>query len=48
MDSAYDENWYSEDSATFGDRVAAAREALGMSEEELAKRLGVRLKTIQG
>lgn len=48
MESAYDDDWYSEDSATFGDRVAAAREAIGMSEEELAKRLGVRLKTIQG
>ncbi len=48
MDTAHDENWYSDDAATFGDRVAAARELLGMSDDELAKRLGVRLKTIQG
>ena len=47
MDTAHDnEDWYSEDAATFGDRVAAAREALGMSDEELAHRLGVKLKTM--
>ncbi|MDU8943900.1 helix-turn-helix domain-containing protein [Ovoidimarina sediminis] len=48
MDDALDNDWYSEDMATFGDRVAAAREALGMTDEELARRLGVRLKTVQG
>lgn len=42
-----DQNWYSDESATFGDRVAAAREALGMTEEELARRLGIKLKTVQ-
>lgn len=48
MDTAQnEENWYSENAATFGDRVAAAREALAMSEDELARRLGVKLKTIQ-
>ncbi|MDU8912415.1 helix-turn-helix transcriptional regulator [Aestuariicoccus sp. MJ-SS9] len=40
-------DWYGPDSATFGDRVAAAREATGMTQEELAKRLGVKLKTLQ-
>ena len=25
------ENWYSEENATFGDRLAGAREALGMT-----------------
>ncbi len=48
MDTARnDDDWYSESAATFGDRVAAAREALGMTEEELARRLGVKLKTVQ-
>lgn len=42
-----DDTWYAEDIATFGDRVAAAREAHGMSEEELARRLGVKLKTVR-
>ena len=39
--------WYSNETATFGDRLAAAREALGMSEKDLARRLGIALKTLQ-
>lgn len=46
MDDVLD--WYSADAATFGDRVAAAREAAGMTQKELAKRLGVRLATMRG
>ena len=41
------ENWYSEGNATFGDRLAGAREALGMTQKDLAGRIGVRLKTLQ-
>ena len=37
---------WGEDHATFGDRLAAAREALGLSPEQLAWRLGVRRSTI--
>jgi HTH-type transcriptional regulator, cell division transcriptional repressor len=40
------DNYYGDESATFGDRVAAAREALGLSQPDLARRLGVRLKTV--
>ena len=40
------ENWYSEDAATFGDRLVGAREAMGMSQADLARRLGVKLKTV--
>lgn len=40
-------DWFSEDQATFGDRMAAAREAAGMTPGVLAKRLGVREKTIR-
>ncbi len=47
MDSGEDKNWYSDDAATFGDRLAAAREAVGMSEDELARRLGIKLKTVR-
>lgn len=39
--------WFSEATATFGDRMAGAREAAGLSQEDLARRLGVRLKTVQ-
>lgn len=42
------DTWYGPDSATFGDRLAAAREATTMTQEELAKRLGVKVKTLRG
>jgi transcriptional regulator with XRE-family HTH domain len=41
-------DWYGPDTATFGDRLAAAREKAGMSQEQLAKRLGVKLRTVEG
>ena len=40
-------DWYSEDAATFGDRVAAAREVTGLSQHALAERLGIKDKTIK-
>ncbi|WP_147103631.1 helix-turn-helix domain-containing protein [Tateyamaria sp. syn59] len=41
------QDWYSADAATFGDRVAGAREQAGMTQKQLAKRLGVRLATLR-
>lgn len=41
-------DWYSPETATFGDRIAGAREALGLSQRELAHRLGVRPDTLCG
>jgi transcriptional regulator with XRE-family HTH domain len=42
-----DENdWYGPDSATFGDRLAGAREAAGMTQAQMARRLGVKKTTI--
>lgn len=40
------EHWYSEATATFGDRLVAAREASGLAQAELAQRLGVRDTTV--
>lgn len=40
--------WFSEESATFGDRLAGAREAAKMTQEDFARRLGVKLKTVAG
>ena len=40
-------DWYGPDAATFGDRVAAARERAGMTQAVLAKRLGVRQATLR-
>ncbi len=47
MSDVTDDTWYAEEYATFGDRLAAAREARGLSPEDLAHRLGVRAKTVQ-
>lgn len=42
-----DQNWYAPEIATFGDRLTAAREAAGMSQDSLAKRLGVKKSTLR-
>ncbi|MEM5519726.1 helix-turn-helix domain-containing protein [Sulfitobacter sp. AS59] len=41
-------DWYGPDVATFGDRVAAARENAQMTQAALAKRLGVKQSTLRG
>lgn len=40
-------SWFDADTTTFGDRMTGAREASGLSQAELAKRLGVKVKTIR-
>lgn len=40
-------DWYGPDAATFGDRLAAARDQAGMTQGVLAKRLGVKLSTLR-
>lgn len=47
MTETAEPGWYSQDAATFGDRLAGAREGAGMTQEDLARRLGVRLTTLQ-
>lgn len=42
------EDWFSADRATFGDRLAAAREAKGFTTEALAERIGVRPEVLDG
>lgn len=42
-----EQDWYADGTATFGDRMAAAREATGLTQEDLARRLGVKLKTLR-
>lgn len=46
--TAATDGWYSNEAATFGDRVAAARDAMALSQADLARKLGVKLKTVQG
>lgn len=40
-------NWFSEDAATFGDRLAAARAASNLSQAELGERIGVKTRVIE-
>lgn len=42
-----DTDWFSPDAATFGDRLAGAREAAGLTPRQLAKSLGVKTTTLQ-
>lgn len=48
MDVVEDQNWYTNETATFGDRVVAARENRGLSAKTLARHLGVAAKTVEG
>lgn len=47
MEDPAPEGWYADPVATFGDRLAAARVAQGLSQEDVAAKLGVRLKTLR-
>ncbi|PVA11378.1 transcriptional regulator [Pelagivirga sediminicola] len=40
------EKWFDPEATTFGDRLAGARELAGMTQAQLAKRLGVKKKTM--
>ncbi len=48
MDEHLNDDWFGPDAATFGDRVAGAREQAQMTQAELAKRLGVKKSTLNG
>jgi transcriptional regulator with XRE-family HTH domain len=39
--------WYSAEAATFGDRLAGAREAMGLGQSDFARKLGVAVRSIQ-
>lgn len=41
------DDWYSAEASTFGDRMVGARERMGMTRQELAKRLGVKVSTVE-
>ncbi len=47
-ENAGDYDWFGPEAATFGDRIAGAREVAGMTQPELARRLGVRISTLRG
>lgn len=41
------DDWFGPESSTFGDRLAAARHKAGLSQKEMAKRLGVKVSTLR-
>lgn len=47
QDGVDSQDWYSDETATFGDRLAAAREAAGLSQKELAQRVGIKTSTLR-
>lgn len=40
------ESYFGNETSTFGDRMAAAREAAGLGQADFARRLGVKLRTV--
>jgi transcriptional regulator with XRE-family HTH domain len=44
--SENENDWFGADVATLGDRLAGAREAAGLTQSEVARRLGVRTQSI--
>ncbi|OWU85089.1 XRE family transcriptional regulator [Oceanicola sp. 22II-s10i] len=48
MTDEMDAGWFDPETSTFGDRIAGAREAAGLSQSELSRRLGIRLTTLRG
>ncbi|MFD1158121.1 helix-turn-helix domain-containing protein [Roseovarius aestuarii] len=47
MNAESKEHWFDPQATTFGDRVAGAREQAGMTQADLSKRLGVKVKTLK-
>lgn len=47
MTKSAEQRWFDPEIATFGDRLSGAREAAGLTQPDLARTLGVRLKTLQ-
>jgi len=47
MNVQIQDDWFDPDATTFGDRLAGAREAAGMTQKDMAQRLGVKLKTLK-
>ncbi|WP_120502581.1 helix-turn-helix transcriptional regulator [Roseovarius sp. EL26] len=47
VETTQEQDWFDPDATTFGDRIAGAREQAGMSQGDLAERLGVKLKSLK-
>lgn len=47
MSAQSDDEWFDPATTTFGDRLTGAREDAGMTQDQLARRLGVKRKSLE-
>ena len=47
MENLLKDNYFANESSTFGDRIIAARESVGLNQSDFARKLGVQLKTVK-
>ena len=47
QDETEQTDWYSEETATFGDRLAAARDGARLTQKDLAQRVGIKTSTLR-
>ncbi|MGB0634671.1 MAG: helix-turn-helix domain-containing protein [Paracoccaceae bacterium] len=47
MENLLKDNYFANERSTFGDRIIAARESVGLNQSDFARKLGVQLKTVK-
>ena len=47
MENLLKDNYFANESSTFGDRIIAARESVGLNQSDFSRKLGVQLKTVK-
>ena len=47
MENLLTSDYFANESSTFGDRIIAARESVGLNQSDFARKLGVQLKTVK-
>jgi len=47
LENLLKDNYFANESSTFGDRIIAARESVGLNQSDFARKLGVQLKTVK-
>lgn len=47
MENLLTNHYFANESSTFGDRIIAARESVGLNQSDFARKLGVQLKTVK-
>ena len=47
MNAVDQQDWFSPETTTFGDRLSGAREQAGLTQDDLARNIGVKLKTLR-